>query len=364
MAGGPATDLWKAVWSCMANERDGEVVFEWAGGDEWLREVLGPPGRAQVGGTGPQAAWALATLGAACVLALEIRSAEQLAVLHPDVLLCSGRRLVPAGRVGTEGGSAPARHHVIEFPAGTKWEGRRLRRACRLIVRFAPRGLEYDEEFLSAQERLAREAPAAQLSGVNALSPSDQRSMRLADELSQIWEGCGVPARHLELGDTREPASMRAMVARLWGRFTSLGLSWSELQTIWRSSDDEAESALALAKATGTDCAFVHADRWSLAVHRLERGRVIEQLMAGNLLAAVRAERGVPGAELVPPARASYSEGTPASAELGRGWRMDAVPSPYLAAPASTIGLGDTFAGGVLLAAALQSGSRTVRADR
>ena len=73
-------------------------------------------------------------------------------------------------------------------------------------------------------------------------------------------------------------------------------------------------------------------------------------LLTGNLMAASRAAHGVPAAELDIHPRATYANDFPRSRDLGGGWRVDCVPSPYLYQPRSTVGLGDTFVAGTLLA--------------
>jgi len=73
-------------------------------------------------------------------------------------------------------------------------------------------------------------------------------------------------------------------------------------------------------------------------------------LLVGNLMAASRAAHGVPAADLKVDPLARYADDFPRSRDLGRGWRVDCVPSPYLYQPRSTVGLGDTFVAGTLLA--------------
>ena len=73
-------------------------------------------------------------------------------------------------------------------------------------------------------------------------------------------------------------------------------------------------------------------------------------LLTGNLLAASRAAHGVPAAELDVHPLATYTNDFPRPRDLGGGWRVDCVPSPYLYQPRSTVGLGDTFVAGTLLA--------------
>ena len=57
--GGVAAELALGVGRLLSEGRDGELFWDWPEGWRWLAEALGPSNRAQVGGTGPQAAWLL-----------------------------------------------------------------------------------------------------------------------------------------------------------------------------------------------------------------------------------------------------------------------------------------------------------------
>jgi ADP-dependent phosphofructokinase/glucokinase len=76
--------------------------------------------------------------------------------------------------------------------------------------------------------------------------------------------------------------------------------------------------------------------------------------MTGNLLASARAAAGAPSGDVTPVSHAIYADDVPESRPLEKGWRVDCVPAPFVPRPASTIGLGDTFTAGLLLAAALE----------
>src|SRR5438105_13392541 len=82
---GPETAFARAVLERIAEARGGELFREWDEGPAWAENLLGSPNRLQLGGTGPQAAWSLATLGAPSLVALRDRSADQLSVLHPAI---------------------------------------------------------------------------------------------------------------------------------------------------------------------------------------------------------------------------------------------------------------------------------------
>ena len=352
--GGLASELALAVDRLLSEGRDGELFWDWPDGLRWLAEVLGPSNRVQVGGTGPQAAWALDVLGAPTIMALESRSREQLGVLAPDILVCSEGRMVPVHELPADADATPIRHEILEFRGGGGLLDNSAGRSHRVIVRFSPVALERDEDFMAMQEKLGPNAGAAMLAGLNGLAVSDGASLEWASRLLSVWRECGPALRHLELGDTTRPGDLRTVMAGLRGLNSSLGLSLSELLTLWGPSADVAAKALELAHGLECPCIVVHADRWSLAVHRSDAGAVVRRLMTGNLLASARAAAGAPCGDVTPVSYALYAEDVPESGPLNEDWRVDCVPTPFVPRPASTIGLGDTFVAGLLLAAALE----------
>ena len=353
--GGYAAELVSGVSREVYSGSDAELYLDWPEGPTWVKGVLGDPDRAQVGGTGPQAAWALGALGMHTVMALECREREQVAVIPDGVLVCREGALVPVRDLTTAEGPARARHQILEVPRGVAWRGAPLARSHRLILRFAPIALELDQEFLAMQPALADHAGGGLMSGLNGLSPDDASSLRWMGEVARCWYDGGTEPRHLELGDTSRPDELRAHVLGLRGLFSSLGLSLFELERLWGGPKPPVPAALEIAVEFGYDSVIVHADRWSLAVHRRSPAQMQRRLMTGNLLASARAAATAPQASIAPSPIATYADDCPAPAELGGGWRVDCCPAPYLAHPAATIGLGDTFAGGVLLAGALES---------
>ena len=354
--GGLAAELALAVNGLLSEGRDGELFADWAEGQRWLAEVLGPPNRVQVGGTGAQAAWALDLLGAPTLMALESRSPEQLRVLAPGILVCRQGRTMPVHEVPADTDARPIRNEILEFPGGSGLLGNHAERSHRVIVRFSPIHPERDEEFMAMQEELGPNAGAALVSGFNGLGATDRASVEWARRLLRVWQQCGPGLRHLELGDTARPGDLKAIVVGLRGMTSSLGLSLSELSTFWGPSTDVAAKALELAVGLECPCVVVHADRWSLAVHSSDAGAVVRRLMTGNLLASARAAAGAPRSYVTPVSHAIYAEDVPESGPLDKGWRVDCVPAPFVPRPASTIGLGDTFTAGLLLAAALEGG--------
>ncbi len=335
VTGGPVFDRLTAGRDGEVFLRDGSFPGPW----------LGSPVATQIGGTGPQAAWTLAELGAPSVLALADRSAAQLGVLHPDVQLCG--EVVPHG----EPGKPP--HYILEFQAGTRWSGGTVPRSSRIIVRLAEDGVERDPDFAAASPALATRAGAGLVSGLNGVPAGDRASRAWVRDVVHGWRAAGLHPIHLELAEYVPAGTLPALVREYANLVDSVGLSRTELVE-FDTGGDPAVGALRIATGFGIRRVVVHADTWSLAVHRGDPARASAALLAGNLLAAARAGAGRPTGEPRVPDGAAFATVLPASRSLGDGWRVDCVPAPYLANPVATIGLGDTFVGGLLLADCLQ----------
>ncbi len=111
----------------------GELFIDWRYGPGWIdRHVAW---RNAIGGTSVQAAYMLAHLGAPALVALEDRSAGQLAVLHPETLVATEGGVAPVSSVVPEGAGRPP-HYIFEFTAGGRNGAARLPRSSRTIVRF------------------------------------------------------------------------------------------------------------------------------------------------------------------------------------------------------------------------------------
>lgn len=148
--------------------RGGEVRVDWPEGPKFLDPVAKPDATA-IGGKSAQAASTLACVGAPAVIALDDRSAEQLAVLHPAVkLIGEGGTPVAVADVRPAGAGKPA-HYIVN----TRREDRFLNsrpRVRRASSSASPtRELEDDALFERYGRTLGGGAGAALLSSPNAL---------------------------------------------------------------------------------------------------------------------------------------------------------------------------------------------------
>jgi ADP-dependent phosphofructokinase/glucokinase len=354
VAGGDSTGLdavfAQAILERIADARGGELFREWDAGPAWAENLLGCPSRLQVGGTGPQAAWALAMLDAPSVVALRDRGPDQLSVLHDAIGICGPDGIAAASDTTAGTAARKPRHYIMEFTAGTRWSAGVVARSTRIILRFAHDGIERDEAFATLTPRLAPAAGAGLVSGMNGLAPGQDADADWVLDLARRWRASGLPLIHLELAEYPAHGQLGDLCKRYAGVATSIGMSLSELRALTGSNADPAELALGVAKLSSVDRVCIHADTWSMSVHRHDPSVEVRMLLTGNLMAASRAAHGVPSAELDVHPLATYADDFPRSRDLGGGWRADCVPSPYLYQPRSTVGLGDTFVAGTLLA--------------
>lgn len=346
-----AAHLVAQVLARITNGKGGELLTRWPDGPGWITAVLGPPDQYQLGGTGPQASWALATVGAASVLALADRSAEQLAVLDPRTGLCVDGAVVPAGSLVGSGAPTKLPHCILEFTAGTSFGALTVPRSSRIILRFSDEPIERDAQFSDMAPVLAASAGAALLSGLNSLPDDGHRDRQWLLELASSCSRAGLEVIHHELSEF--PSLDRLHQAVRLGLATSLGLSLSELYTLADRRGDPCSLAQQIASQYGVHRIIVHADHWALSVHQGDPEHEKHVLIAGSAFAAARATNGKPAAALNPAKEAIFADDLPLSGALEDDWQATCVPAPYLHRPASTIGLGDTFCAGALLGESL-----------
>lgn len=337
----------------IAHARGGELLTRWPAGPRWVFNRLGTPDRHQVGGTGPQSSWALAAIGAHSVLALADRSAEQLAVIDPRTGICADGTVQTAGATTPHGKPSKFEHCILEFTAGVSSGPMTIRRSSRIILRFGDEPVERDDEYLTVTRKLAPGAGAGLVSGLNGLGggDGDRAEQEWVLALTRTWSDAGLAVIHHELAEFPTPQRLRE--AAELAAVTSVGLSLSELFMLAGTPGDPRTLALDVARRCGAGRVIVHADDWALTVHRDDPAHQEAVLLAGNSLAAARARVGQPATVVTPAPEATYTEDRPADGALGDGWRASCVPAPHLPKPGSTVGLGDTFVAGILLAESL-----------
>ncbi len=328
----------------------GEVRVDWPDGPGWLDEQL--PFKLDLGGTAAHAARALATLGAPALLALETRSPEQLALLHPEIWLAHAGRAVPAESIQPDHRNAP-KIYIFEYTKDRAIGEVVPPRSSRIIVRFTDPGLENDAEFWELSSRLAPHAGAALLAGFNTIGAGDlATALANTRKLARSWCDAKLPMIHLELGGYDRPQYRDRVLVELSDYVTSLGLSLSELGALVRDhnllGDDVAGNMCALGATYGLRRVCVHADEWSATATLDDPQRERDALLVGNLLASSRAAHGRPIRPRSLPADAVFATPPLSTRSLGP-WNIVVCAAPYLAHPSATVGLGDTFTAGCLL---------------
>lgn len=325
----------------------GEVRVDWPEGPAWLARHV--PVAYALGGTGPQAAWSLAEIGARALIALEDRSAHKLAQVHPDILVAAGGKALRAAEIVPRGPRQPE-IFIIEYTAGRAIGDVTPQRSSRIIVRFHDPGLEHDAEFEELSVELAPQSGAGLISGFNSI-PYDRVDSEVAPvrQMVERWRAAGVGTVHLELAGYDTPRHRDRVIDRLRGAITSLGMSHSEFIQLVPETAGLATDMRELGTRLGLERVCVHADHWAAAVTRNDPGEERRALLMGCLLAGTRAAHGIPAFPVSVDTEATFTEPPfPLLARHG-AWSFVSCASLYLAHPKATVGLGDSFTGGCLL---------------
>lgn len=351
--GGPA--LAEEILTRLRDGRGGALCVNWPAGESWISELLGMPSSLQLGGTGPQAAWALSVIGARSIIALTDRSDEQISVLPRQVAICAGNgTLVSPDQILARTPRRKPRNYILEFVEGTAWPSGRVCRSTRIMLRFLDYGIERDPCFAEAAPAIARRSSGLLISGLDSIPDGDDDSIAWLKRLIADLQARGLPNCHLELAEFPRIGQMHAFASAFGGSIDSVGMSLSELRLLG-GTGSPAQIARAVAARHGFPAVFVHADDWALAVHRGPAGHMEGRLLAGNLLASARAFAGQPSSSLALSPDVVFNADIPSAGDLGNGWQADCVPSPYIRRPKATVGLGDTFVAGLMLAAGLEA---------
>src|SRR5207245_10706816 len=143
-----------------------------------------------------------------------------------------------------------------------------------------------DEAFSKLTPRLAPMAGAGLVSGMNGLRPGDERDGYWVFDLARQWRKSGLPLIHLELAEYPVDRQLADVCKQFAGVASSIGMSLSELRALTRSSANPAELALGVAQLGSVDRVCIHADTWSMSVHRNDPAVEVMMLLTGNLIEA------------------------------------------------------------------------------
>ncbi|MBL8906022.1 MAG: 6-phosphofructokinase [Rhizobiales bacterium] len=325
----------------------GEIRIDWPDGPSWLAQNL--PISYALGGTGPQAAWTLAMIGAPALVALEDRSAHMLRHLHPDILIAENGKPTAARNIAPRGTRRPE-IFIIEYAAGRAIGNVTPRRSSRIIVRFHDPGLEHDRQFEELSVALAGEAGAGLISGFNSI-PYERIDSEVAavTHMTAQWLAAGLGVLHLELAGYDTPAHRDRVISGLQGTITSTGMSYSEFAALAPGSSDIAQDMCELGERFGLDRVCVHADQWAASATRGDADKEQRALMMGCLLAGTRAAKGAPTYPGEIDTRATFTAPPlPFLSRRGK-WSIVSCASPHLEHLEAAVGLGDSFTGGCLL---------------
>ena len=249
------------------------------------------------------------------------------------------------------GGAAKPPVFIFEYTAGKPVGEIVPTRSSRVIVRFGNFLLEQDADFDHLTTARVAEAGSALISGFSSVAEEDlvREAARVAT-VARSWRDGGLATIHLELAGYERPDLLRTTLSEVRGTVTSIGMSLSELRTIQGSDADLMEVMRSFGESQAVARVCVHADHWAASMTRRDPAVEKEALLTGCLLAGSRAAAGHP----VLPDRLDSAVGfRPLPFESTRrasSWTFVACASPYVRSPRTTLGLGDTFTGGCLLA--------------
>jgi ADP-dependent phosphofructokinase/glucokinase len=347
-SGTPAEALFVELDQRARHGIDSELFFDWPEGPRWLDGRV--RAREALGGSSAQAAQQLAILGAPALIAISERSQAQLSVIHEKVLIATEKGVLPRRSVPPNGDLTKPPHYIFEYTAGKAIGSHVVPRSSRTIVRFAASELEHDSAFDQISVQLAAESGGGIVCGFNGL-PTHRLDAELdyAAEIAKTWKARGLELIHFELGYYQRAAKRDRALAVIGPIATSMGMSLTELIGVVPETDPLQEKAMRLGEAFGLSRVCVHADEWAMVLTRSDADREREGLMMGCLLASSRAATGYVAVPQNLPEKAGFIAPPFPAFEQRNGWKIICCPTPYIATPAATIGLGDTFLAGTLL---------------
>lgn len=333
----------------------------------WLLERIG--GRNQVGGTGAQAASTLATLGFPAILHLTGRSPEQIAVLAHRERIVLG---TPDGLLPVEQAANPDDptmwHPTLEYAEGLQLPlpgALAARTANRILSGHDPVNAAFriDPGFAAALADPALEIDALLVSGFSQCHDDETRARILAEAARDIarWRearpGLFV---HLELGAMPDFAAVAEIVAVLHPVVTSIGMNIDELRellavhgvTLAAPGPEMAAQMRGLRERYPVPRLSMHTREFCLTLTEGDPEQERDALLFGSLAAASRSRIATfpVMADLVETLAVGQVNqvGLALARSLPAEPGLVATPGIGFAGPVATVGLGDSFTGGVL----------------
>jgi ADP-dependent phosphofructokinase/glucokinase len=363
-------DLLAGIAQCIAAGDGTDLPISEAVQD-WLLARMN--GRLQIGGTGAQAAATLATLGFPTLLHLTGYSPQQIAVLPHRESMAVG---MPDGLLTIEAAVRPDDptmwHPALEFAAGlpAPLAGRPLAPAPnRVLIHYDPVNAAFgiDPGFAAAMADPGIAIGALLISGFSQVEGDATRAALLREvaAAARAWRAArpGLFV-HLELGAMPDFSAVAGIVAALQPVVTSIGMNVDELRellvvhgvTMAAPGPALMTQLRDLAARYPVSRFSVHTREYCLTLTNGDPAREQDALLFGSLVAATRCRIGTF------PTLADLEEtlvSSPVNAEglaflraLGvsdAAQEGGIVATPGLAVEAAaSVGLGDSFTGGVL----------------
>ena len=360
-------DLLTGIAQCIAAGDGTDLVIRDPEVQTWLLERM--PGRLQIGGTGVQAASTLTTLGFPALVHLTGRSPEQISALETRDLmwLGTGEGLIPV-EAGVNPDDETMWHPALEFNAGLRapMPGRPAAPAAnRVLIGYDPvnANLRIDPGFSGAMQDPSLDIGVLLISGFTQLHEPEVRDRVFADTAQALrrWQAARPDLFvHLELGAMPDFRHVRQIVEELHPYVTSIGMNIDELRellavdgiTMAVPGSDLVTQMRTLAAQFTAPRFSVHTREFCLTLTEGDADQERDALLFGSLTAATRAR--IAAFPRLSDLSSTLEQGTinnvgvNVAEDLAGEPGLVVTPGIAFMGPTATVGLGDSFTGGLL----------------
>lgn len=360
-------DLLTGIAQCIAAGDGTDLVIRDSAVQEWLLERM--PGRLQIGGTGVQAASTLTTLGFPTLVHLTGRSPAQIAALQTRELMWLG---TSDGLIPIEAGEDPDDetmwHPALEFNAGLRApmpDRPAAPAANRVLIGYDPvnANLRIDPGFSVAMQDPGLDIQVLLISGFTQLHEPVVRGRVFADTAQALRQWRAARPNlfiHLELGAMPDFRHVRQIVEELYPYVTSIGMNIDELRellavdgiTMAAPGPELVAQMHNLSWEFPTPRFAVHTREFCLTLTERDLDAERDALLFGSLTAATRAR--IATFPALPDLETTLEQGTMNEVGLALVDDLSGVrgvvvtPGIAFTGPTATVGLGDSFTGGLL----------------